>query len=284
MSSRPPNSDSFQTFEAHALRLEGRKLIQACLDREISEDSPRLRALLARDAQLRQEFEEFRQLDGILMQPAGAVDLSAKILADLQNRPVFLPAQSKKRSSFAGFGIGLAASLAIGAGTIWITLAGLHSPPPLQSLAQSTKLPDLLGDAREAIRNITGMTLAQDSPQHSPISYVIAPVAESSQLPDIDSITSANDADPRQLANQMAGTGAVRIERSGLCVVNPGPDRTPAPSRHTRAAVLEWNTQPNAMYNGGKSRRSDVYQTAAVTGWYDKEGTYVPVTGAGSPK
>lgn len=274
MTSRPSNSGSSDNLDAHALRLEGRKLIQACMDREISEDSPQLRNALARDAQLRQEFDDFRHLDALLQKPSPTSDLSTKILAQLQNRPVFLPSPAPKRSAFAGFGIGLAASIAIGAGTLWLTLTTLRAPAPLQSLAQA----DVLGEARDAIRIITGTSLTQRGP------YVIAPVAESSQLPDIDAIASTHDADPRLLASQMAGTGAVRIERSGLSFVNPGPDRTSRPSGRAQAALLEWNTQPNAVYSGGKSRRSDVSRASAVTGWYDREGTFVPVTGAGTPK
>lgn len=277
MTTRSSNSGSSESLDAHARRLEGRKLIQACMDREISEDFPPLRAALARDARLRQEFDDMRRLEAMLQTPAPSSDLSAKILADLQNRPVFLPSPSRGRSAFSGFGIGLAASLAIGAGTVWLTLTTLRSPAPLQSIAQA----DVLGEAREAIRNITGTSLAHSAPLRA---YVIEPASESSQVPDIDSIAMAHDADPRLLASQMAGTGAVRIERTGLSVVNPGPARTPSPSGRASAALLEWNTQPNAIYSGGKSRRSDVYRAAAVTGWYDREGTFVPVTGAGTPK
>lgn len=247
------------------------------MDREISADSPQLRSALSRDTRLREEFDDMCRLDALLQSPAPATDLSSRILADLQNRPVFLPSSAPRRSAFAGFGIGLAASLALGAGTIWVTLAALRSPAPLQSIAQA----DVLGEAREAIRNITGTSLAHAMPQRP---YVIEPASESSQVPDIDSIAMAHDPNPRLLANQMAGNGAVRIERTGLSVVNPGPARTPNPSGRASAALLEWNTQPNAIYSGGKSRRSDVYRATAVTGWYDREGTFVPVTGAGTPK
>lgn len=277
MTLRPSNSDSSRNLEAHARRLEGRKLIQACMDREISADSPKLRKALSGDAQLRQEFDDFCRLDAMLQSPAPSTDVSSRILAELQNRPVFLPSPTPRRSAFTGFWFGLAASLALGAGTIWLTLAALRSPAPLQSLAQA----DVLGEAREAIRNITGTSLAHTAPLRP---YVIEPASESSQLPDIDSIAMSHDADPRLLASQMAGTGAVRIERTGLSVVNPGPARSPSPSGRASAALLEWNTQPNAIYSGGKSRRSDVYRAAAVTGWYDREGTFVPVTGAGTPK
>lgn len=277
MTTRPSNSGSSENLDAHARRLEGRKLIQACMDREISADSPQLRSALSRDTRLREEFDDMCRLDALLQSPAPATDLSSRILADLQNRPVFLPSSAPRRSAFAGFGIGLAASLALGAGTIWVTLAALRSPAPLQSIAQA----DVLGEAREAIRNITGTSLAHAMPQRP---YVIEPASESSQVPDIDSIAMAHDPNPRLLANQMAGNGAVRIERTGLSVVNPGPARTPNPSGRASAALLEWNTQPNAIYSGGKSRRSDVYRATAVTGWYDREGTFVPVTGAGTPK
>lgn len=277
MTSRPSNSGSSDRLDAHARRLEGRKLIQACMDREISEDSPELRSALAGDSQLRQEFDDFRRLDALLQKPVASIDFSSKLLADLQNRPVFLPAQQRGRSAFAGFGVGLAASLVLGAGTLWVTLATLRSQAPLQSIAQA----DVLGEARQAIRSITGTSLAHTMPERP---YVIEPASESSQLPDIDSIASTKDADPRLLASQMAGAGAVRIERTGLSFVNPGPDRSPRPSGRTQAALLELNTQPNAIYSGGKSRRSDVYRASAVTGWYDREGSYVPVTGAGAPK
>ncbi|MBX3379684.1 MAG: hypothetical protein KF805_06290 [Phycisphaeraceae bacterium] len=275
MTARPPNPDSFGPLDAHARRMEGRRLIQACLDREIAADSPRLRALLSEDEQLRCEFDEFRRLDAILQQPSHGVDVSSKILAELQQRPVFLPARRQKRFSFTGFGVGLAASLALGAGTLWLTLAALRSPAPFQTIAQN----DVIGEAREAIRSITGNSLASRSQRP----YVIAPVSESSQLPDIESILSSSEADPRFLARQMAGAGSVRIERTGLSFVNPGPDRSTnsGKDRRTRAALLEWNNQPDAMYSGGKFRRSDIARASAVTGWYDKEGSFVPVTGAG---
>lgn len=245
------------SLEAHARRLEGRKLVQAFMDGEISDEFGPLCAALAADPQLRKEFEEMRRLGSLLQSPLPAADLSASILAKLQDRPVFLPSPMQSRSPFAGFGLGLAASLAIGAGTAWLTLATLRAPSPLGSIAQS----DVLGEARDAIRSITGASLAEPG-QHR--SYVITPASESSQFPDIGSLASAHDADPRLLASQMAGTGAVRIERSGLSFVNPGPDRAPSRSTRTRAAVLEWNTLPDAVYSGGKSRRSDVYRASAA--------------------
>lgn len=277
MTTRPSNSGSSENLDAHARRLEGRKLIQACMDREISADSPQLRSALSRDARLREEFDDMCRLDALLQSPAPSTDLSSRILADLQTRPVFLPAKPRVRSAFAGFGVGLAASLVLGAGTLWVTLATLRSQAPLQSVAQA----DVLGEALQAIRSITGTSLAHSAPERH---YVIEPASESSQLPDIDSMAPTHDADPRLLASQMAGAGAVRIERTGLSFVNPGPDRTPRSSGRAQAALLEWSTQPNAVYSGGKSRRSDVCRATAVTGWYDREGTFVPVTGAGTPK
>jgi len=276
VTSRPSNAGSSDHLDAHARRLEGRKLIQACMDREIAEDSPELRSALAGDSRLRQEFDDFRRLDALLQKPVPSIDFSSKLIADLQDRPVFLPAQPRGRSLFAGFGVGLAASLVLGAGTLWITLATLRSQAPLQSIAQA----DVLGEARKAIRSITGTSLAQTMSDRR---YVIEPASESSQLPDIESIASTHDADPRLLASQMAGAGAVRIERTGLSFVNPGPDRSSnsGTGRRARAALVEWNSQPDAMYSGGKFRRSDIARASAVTGWYDKEGSFVPVTGAG---
>jgi len=246
------------SLEAHARRLENRKLVQAFMDGEISDEFPPLCAALAADPQLRKEFEEMRRLGAMLQSPLPATDLSASILAKLQDRPVFLPSPKQSRRPFAGFGAALAASLAIGAGTVWLTLAALRAPAPLQSIAQA----DVLGEARDAIRNITGTSLAEQDGHRA---YVIAPASESSQFPDVGSLVSAHDADPRLLASQMAGNGAVRIERSGLSFVNPGPDRAPSQSTRTRAAVLEWNTLPDAVYSGGKSRRSDVYRAAAAS-------------------
>lgn len=280
MTDKPANSGNAKCSSGHldvvARRVEGRRLIQACLDGEISDQSPKFRAMLARDEQLRSEYEEFRRLGEMLRSPSPSSDVSARILAELQDRPVFLPAPRSSRR--AAFGVRIAASLALCAGATWLTLAALRSPLPTQSIAQA----DLVNDARQAIRNITGSPVG-NRPQHS---YVIAPVSETSDAPDIESIVAAHNTDPRVVANQMAGTGAVRIERAGLSFVNPGPDRFSSSnqSRRARAAVLQWNTQPDAMYSGGKFQRSDVYRAAAVTGWYDKEGSYVPVTGAGAPK
>lgn len=279
MTAGRPNPGSFEGPDAHVLRAEGRRLIQACLDREISAESPRLRALLEADAQLRHEFDEFRRLDAMLQQPSPATDISASILAELQDRPVFLPTARRERSIFENVGFGIAAALAFSAGTFWLTLAALRTHTPTQSIAQT----DLVSDAREAIRNTVATPHA--SQPHS--SYVIAPTMESSVVPDFESIVETPGADPRTVANQMAGSGAVRIERTGLSFVNPGPDRfsSATPSRRARAAVLQWNTQPDAMYSGSKFQRSDVYRASgSVTGWYDKEGSYVPVTGAGAPK
>lgn len=275
MTDKPANTGktrgSSEHLDVFARRVEGRQLIQSYLDGEISSQSPKLRALLAQDEQLRSEFEEFRQLGEMLRSPSPSSDISAQILAELQDRPVFLPAPLPKRS--AAFGVRIAASLALCAGATWLTLAALRTPLPTQSIAQT----DLVNDARQAIRNITG------SPVGSPTlrSYVIAPVSESSVAPDIESIVTAHNADPRAVANQMAGTGAVRIERTGLSFVNPGPERFSSAnqSRRARAAVLQWNTQPDAMYSGGKFQRSDVYRAAPVTGRQGRESAYIPVAG-----
>ncbi|MBX3390185.1 MAG: hypothetical protein KF691_12125 [Phycisphaeraceae bacterium] len=277
MTEKPTNPGNARGPSEHldvvARRVEGRQLIQAFLDGDISAQSPKLRALLASDEQLRQELEDFQQLGEMLRSPSPSSDLSAQILAELQDRPVFLPAPLPRRSVASSIGVRIAAALALCAGVMWISLAALRNPIPTQSIAQT----DLVSDARQAIRNTTGSPVGNPS-QHS---YVIAPVAETSIVPDIESIVMTRNTDPRAVANQMAGTGAVRIERTGLSFVNPGPDRfaNSNQSRRARAAVLQWNTQPDAMYSGGKFQRSDVYRAAAATGRQKEQSSYVPVAG-----
>lgn len=247
--SRPRENDR---LESHARRLEGRRLIQACLDGEIDESSPRLRQLLASDATLRDELHGFREMESLLRKRPESPDLSAGILESLQDRPVFLPAQRHGRSN--GLRIGLAACLALGAGSLLLMVARVKETPSATQLA-TTHPSDLVTEARNAIRDITGQARAHAQP------IVIAPGTDAGDKyePVHANLAAADAGDPRLMASQMVGADKVRIERAGLSFVNPGP------GRGSPAAMMYLGAQPDAMYSGSKFQRSDMVRSSSET-------------------
>lgn len=277
----PTPSNPNNKLEQHARRIEGRRLTQAFLDGEMSTPSPRLRELLASDPVLRQEWNDYESLGQLLAELPKSNDLSSSILSTLKDRPVFLPHEPAKRSKLPAISLGLAASLAIASGILWISTAGTKPdsqtqiafvPAPTIAPSEATPSnpapPDLLGDARETIWSTTGVPSEERDRRRNLLMTratdgIIVPNAE-----ELAPAHYASDFDARKAAGKMAGKSKV-IERSGASVVNPGPQFasfTPA----SREAAMIFKAMPNAEYSGGRSRASDSYM---VGGTYTLPGT-----------
>ncbi|MBS0191109.1 MAG: hypothetical protein U0573_14870 [Phycisphaerales bacterium] len=258
-------------MELHARRTEGRRMIQSMLDGDISENSPRLRTLLAADPVLARELDEYRILRSQLAALPRGRDQSAEILSRL---PAFANATGRPESGrvyrfLRSAGLGLAASVALGASLF------LVSSNALRSGSRETAA-DLFGDARQNIRQTTGFSLADR------VRGRFLPGADPNLIPDIESIT-GDDADLRRAAKDMAGEKEVCIERSGLSIVNPGPQLAHTTPASREAAAVIWTSTPNAEYSGGRGRASDTPRFI-MTGWYDGSGNAVPLTGVASGK
>ncbi len=268
-------------LDLHARRLEGRRLMQAVLDGEASSSTPRFRQLVESDPMLREEFQTYRELGSILRQMPGSPDVTANVLSALNSRPVFLPQQPRRSKFSPKSAVALAACLALSGAVLWLSFFELEPARSRTLRAALQRHTDVVGDAREVIRSTTGTNYASLS---RPGALVISPASETGQIPDLEQLSrvaTVDDADPRLTAAQMAADSKLLIGRAGLSVINPGPATS---ASGPRKAMVAWSSLPDAEYSGGRSRRSDSFRVAAVaTGWYDREGAYVPLTGVGIP-
>lgn len=267
-------------------RDEARRMMQAVLDGEISEESPRLQELLRLDPVLSAEFDDLQKLDVLLTQRPAAVDLSDRVLSELRVR------QSQRAAPRLSplFG-GLAASLAIGSLLVWtmagragspspstmptLAAAGLHAGLAVGAPGVSTE-ERLIEDARLAIQQTTGRSL-RDRREGHPWSSNLA-IGQPSDLADHVDQATRRAISERASMNEPAApaTGnAVAISRAGITFVNPGPSRTPVAALANDPML----GQPvgGSDWQPGATRRRDNVRFL-VSGWHDSEGNAVPVS------
>lgn len=269
-----------------AHREEARRMMQAVLDGEISEESPRLQELLHLDPVLRAEFDELQKLEILLTQRPAAVDLSDRVLTELRVRQTRRVAP--RLSPFFG---GLAASVAIGSMLVWamigrsgnpgpstmptLATAGLHAGLAVGAPGVSAE-ERLIEDARLAIQQTTGRSLHdRREGKHEPLNLA---VGQPNDLADrVDQATRRAVSERAAMNEPLApATGnAVAISRAGITFVNPGPSRTPV-AKLANDPMLGQPVGGSDWQPGATRRRDNV--RFLISGWHDSDGNTVPVS------
>lgn len=273
-----------------AHREEARRMMQAVLDGEISEESPRLQELLRLDPVLNAEFDELQKLDILLTQRPAAVDLSDRVLAELRVRQAQRVAP--RLSPFFG---GLAASVAIGSLVVWAMIGRSGSPSPstmptLAAAGLNTGLNTglavgapsvsaeerLIEDARLAIQQTTGRSLRdRHEGKREPLNLAIGQPNDLAEQ--VDQATRRAISERAAVNEPVApATGnAVAISRAGITFVNPGPSRTPV-AKLANDPMLGQPVGGSDWQPGATRRRDNV--RFLISGWHDSDGNTVPVT------
>ncbi|MBY0111969.1 MAG: hypothetical protein K2Y21_04045 [Phycisphaerales bacterium] len=285
---KPPSTNAHLRLhrDEPAHREEARRLMQAVLDGEISEEAPRLQELLRLDPVLSAEFDELQKLEMLLTQRPAAVDLSDRVLAELRVRQAQRVAP--RLSPFFG---GLAASVAIGSMLVWgmIGRSGSPSPSTMPTLATAglntglavgapsvSAEERLIEDARLAIQQTTGRSLRERSEgKREPTNLALG---QPNDLADqVDQATRLAIADRAVVHEPVASASgdAVAISRAGITFVNPGPSRTPV-AKLANDPMLGQPVGGSDWQPGATRRRDNV--RFLVSGWHDSDGNTVPVT------
>lgn len=271
-------------------REEARRMMQAVLDGEISDESPRLQELLRLDPVLSAEFDDLQKLDILLTQRPPAADVSEGVLAQLRANQARETAP--RLSPLFG---GLAASVAIGSMLLWVvsghgggpgsssipTLAAssLHGGAPSSipvGAPDTTSEERLIEDARLAIQQTTGRSLRGDR-----TNTTVVAVGNPGDPTDLVLSNQVAQATRRAIGERAARvdagsstTNLVAISRAGISVVNPGPMRTPVATLANDPML----GQPvgGSDWQPGATRRRDNVRFL-VSGWHDSDGNTVPV-------
>jgi hypothetical protein len=267
-------------------REEARRMMQAVLDGEISEESPRLQELLRLDPVLSAEFDDLQKLEILLTQRPAAVDLSDRVLAELRVR------QSQRVAPRLSplFG-GLAASVAIGSLVVWAMIgrAGSPSPSTMPTLAAADlhtslavgapRVSDeerLIEDARLAIQQTTGGSLREGREGH--LWSANLAMGQPNDLADHVDQAARRAITERASASEPAALTighAVAVSRAGITFVNPGPSRTPVAT--LASDPMLGHPVGGADWQPGATRRRDNVRFL-ISGWHDSDGNAVPVS------
>lgn len=258
-------------------REEARRMMQAVLDGEISEDAPRLQELLRLDPVLSAEFDDLQKLDILLTQRPPMVDLSERVLGELQRRK----AAPQRISPLLG---GLAAAVALGSAALWLvvgnaghpagstmpTLAANVAPVPVGAPSSSSE-ESLIDDARLAIQQTTGRPV-RGVPRDMFTRSLGSP---SDVLGEMDQTTrrfvAQREASFEPPIDQ-AGR-AVAISRTGMTFVNPGPSRTPV-AKLANDPMLGQIVGGSDWQPGATRRRDNA--RFLISGWHDSDGNTLP--------